>query len=345
LKTGFVGTYNDCVKDPSKIKISNCDEGELMFGGYSTFITVRDEFVVRIPESIPFEKAAPLLCAGITTYSPLMHFGTIAQQIHQTTRINVAVAGFGGLGHMAVKIAKKLGHHVTVLSTSERKKAAALESGADVFIISSDEEQTNKIAKTIHLVIDTISADHDIRTLFKKLLHPEGIWCLVGLPPSDIPFSAFDVVGNRRVFSGSPIGGIKETQEMLDFCGANRIFPDIELINAKDVNHKLHLLGCNSSISQRYVIKVKETLANVSDSWQVEGEPEIDISNWQVHPGATIHPASANIHVGLKKTPLNVHTTTTTTKQQSRGINTTQVLIHLAITAAAIFAFTQLRKK
>jgi len=298
---GAEWTYNCCVTNPAKIHIKNHEKGELMFGGYSTFITVQESFVVSIPESIPFEVAAPLLCAGITTYSPLVHFQKILKVVFpKVEHHRLAVAGFGGLGEMAVKIGKKLGFHVTVVSTSARKKQAALEIGADAFVISSDENECKSVAKSFHLILDTISCDHDISRFLTAFLKPDAILCLVGLPSGDVKLSPGDVVFDRKTFAGSCIGGMQETQDMLDFCAQQKCYPTVELIDAKDVNHKLHALATNSFDARRFVIRVKETLSTVPTSgdqkWEVEDEPLIDPSTFHVHEKAKIFPPSAKIN-------------------------------------------------
>jgi len=184
-----------------------------------------------------------------------------------------------------------------------------------------------------------------------RLLTPDGILCLVGLPPNEIPVAPFSVVGGRKMFTGSPIGIIGETQEMLNFCGAHQIFPDIEEIDAKDVNHKLHQLSTNSFDARRFVIKIKNTLATVKlndASWEVEAEPAIDINNWRVHPGAVIYPASANVHVGLKKTNASEHGHQTNAGQSHAcaklGLSPVQIVTHLVVAGVAILLFSQLRK-
>jgi len=296
-------TYNCLLQKPEDIHVQNSPDGELLFGGYSTFITVQESFVVSIPESIPFEAAAPLLCAGITTYSPLVHFQKILQVVHpKASQLRLAVAGFGGLGEMAVKIGKKLGFHVTVLSTSARKRQAALDAGADAFIVSTDEAEAASVQKSFHMILDTISADHSISRFLSQFLKADGVLCLVGLPAGDIVLGAFDVVGGRKTFAGSNIGGIQETQDMLNFCAAHKIFPTVQLIDAKDINHSLYALACNAFDARRFVIRIKETLAPVAQNsqWEVEDEPAIDTKTWHVHPHGKIHPPSANVHATMK---------------------------------------------
>ena len=180
------------------------------YGGYSTRITVDENYVLRIPAGIPLEQAAPLLCAGITTYSPLRHFGVKAGD-------SVAVVGLGGLGHMGVKLAKAMGAKVTVLSHSPRKREDALRLGADDFIATHDADVFEKNAKRFNFILDTVSAQHDYNA-YLGLLKRDGTMILVGVPEPS-PLAAPSLIAQRRRLAGSFIGGIRETQEMLDFCG------------------------------------------------------------------------------------------------------------------------------
>jgi len=195
---------------------------------------------------------------------------------------------------MGVKIGKKLGFHVTVLSTSLRKKEAALQIGADDFIVSTDPAQTQAM-ESFHLILDTISSDHDISRLLSKFLKVDAILCLVGIPPNEISLPAMDVISGRHTFTGSGIGGMQETQDMMNFCATHQVFPTVELIDAKDVNHKIHALATNSFDARRFVIRVKETLATVTDEkWEVEDEPAINPAAFHIHSKAKIHPPSAS---------------------------------------------------
>jgi uncharacterized zinc-type alcohol dehydrogenase-like protein len=179
------------------------------YGGYSTCITVDENYVLRIPSRIPLERAAPLLCAGITTYSPLRHFDVKPGD-------KVAVVGLGGLGHMAVKLAHAMGAHATVLSHSPNKREDALKLGADDFIATSDKKIFRENADRFNFTLDTVSARHDYN-LYLNLLQRDGIMVLLGMPePATI--SAPSLITKRRSLAGSLIGGIRETQEMLDFC-------------------------------------------------------------------------------------------------------------------------------
>lgn len=233
---GMTGTYNARERDGKTIT----------YGGYSTQITVNQDYVVRIPDSIPLERAAPLLCAGITTYSPLRHFGVKAGD-------SVAVVGLGGLGHMGVKFAKAMGAHVTVLSHSPNKRTAALELGADDFVATGDPEAFKVNRSKFDLILDTVSADHDYNA-YLGLLSLNGRMVVVGLPnPS--PVAAFSLLNNRRSLSGSMIGGIRETQEMLDFCAEKGIASDVEVIQIDAINEAYERM-LKSDVRYRFVIDI-----------------------------------------------------------------------------------------
>eukprot|EP00301_Raphidiophrys_heterophryoidea_P021342 c5802_g1_i1.p1 GENE.c5802_g1_i1~~c5802_g1_i1.p1 ORF type:complete len:426 (-),score=122.64 c5802_g1_i1:68-1312(-) len=295
-KDGTLYSYNCCAKDPSNIHIHNSPSGEVLHGGYSSHLTCDEDFVLRVPDSIPFERAGPLLCAGITTYSPLVYYGKILSAVNGRAQLSVGVAGLGGLGHMAVKIAKKLGHTVTVLSRSQRKRDAALAMGADVFCDTADKADLAKNSKSIDLIINTISATFATEP-YMGLLKTNGVMCLVGLPSTHLEITPGDVVFKRRSLAGSLIGGIRETQEMLDFCAKHSVYPDVELIEAKDLNHKLYELSQNATESSRFVIRI-DTL---TPETVVEAEPKIDPKNWHPHPKARFHPAEANVHAHSHK--------------------------------------------
>jgi uncharacterized zinc-type alcohol dehydrogenase-like protein len=197
------------------------------YGGYSTRITVEEEYVLRIPERLPLDGAAPLLCAGITTYSPLIRLGVKAGD-------KLAVVGLGGLGHMGVKIAKALGAEVTVLSHSPGKREGALRLGADDFIATRDAEVFKKNVGRFDFILDTVSADHDYNA-YLQLLRRNGAMVLVGLP-GPVPLAAFALIMGRRRLMGSMIGGIRETQEMLDFCAQHGLASDVEVIPIQQIN-------------------------------------------------------------------------------------------------------------
>ncbi|MGO2519174.1 MAG: NAD(P)-dependent alcohol dehydrogenase [Microbacterium sp.] len=236
---GNVGTYGS--KDV---------DGSTTQGGYSTSIVVTEDFVLRVPESIPFEKAAPLLCAGITTYSPLRHWNA-------GPGTKVAVVGLGGLGHMAVKIAHAMGAEVTVLSRSLAKKDTALELGADHYFATEDPETLRTLRGSFDLMINSTSAAIDINA-YLKMLALNGTLVNVGLPPEALPVRVGNLIGGRRSFAGSNIGGIAQTQEMLDFCAEHGIAPEIEITSADQVNEAWARVLA-SDVRYRFVIDI-ETL-------------------------------------------------------------------------------------
>lgn len=214
------------------------------FGGYSKQITVDENYVVRVPEALALDAAAPLLCAGITTYSPLKHFGVKAGT-------KVGIVGLGGLGHMAVKFAKAMGAHVTVLSHSAEKKDDAKRLGANSFIATTDPDVFVAHADNFEFILDTVSAAHDINA-YLGLLKLDGQMVLVGLPePTTV--AAFPLVFKRRTLSGSLIGGIRETQEMLDFCAEKGITCDIKVIPIQGINEAYERI-VNSDVRYRVVI-------------------------------------------------------------------------------------------
>ncbi len=230
---GSIFTYNGKERD-----------GSTSYGGYSTQITVEQDFVLRIPESLPLDAAAPLLCAGITTYSPLRHFGVKPGD-------RVGVIGLGGLGHMGVKFAKAFGAHVTVLSHSDHKRADALALGADEFLATADESVFESHAEKFDFLLDTVSAPHDLNA-YLGLLRLDGRMVVVGLP-DPTPVAAFPLIWRRRSLSGSLIGGIGETQEMLDFCAEHGIVCEIELIRMEQINEAYERM-LKSDVRYRFVI-------------------------------------------------------------------------------------------
>ncbi|MDE3048818.1 MAG: NAD(P)-dependent alcohol dehydrogenase [Nitrospirota bacterium] len=203
-------------------------DGKPTQGGYSTQIVVDENYVLRIPSALSPAGTAPLLCAGITTYSPLRHWGV--GKYHK-----LAVVGLGGLGHMAVKIANALGTEVTVLSTSERKRKDADRLGAFDFAITSQPETFTRLQRRFDFILDTVSAPHDYNA-YVNLLRTDGTMILVGAPDKPTPLAPFPLILHRRSIAGSVIGGIRETQEMLDFCATHKIESDIELIPIQQVN-------------------------------------------------------------------------------------------------------------
>jgi uncharacterized zinc-type alcohol dehydrogenase-like protein len=189
--------------------------GGVTYGGYSDSIVVDQHFVLRVPSNLNLAGAAPLLCAGITTYSPMCHWGV-------TKGNKVGVVGLGGLGHMGVKFAHALGAHTVVFTTSPSKKEDALRLGADEVVLSKDANQMQKHLGSFDFILDAVSANHDINA-YINLLRRDGNITLVGAPEKPLPVAAFGLIMGRRSLSGSPIGGIAETQDMLDFCGAHNI--------------------------------------------------------------------------------------------------------------------------
>lgn len=202
--------------------------GGVTYGGYSDSIVVDENFVLRVPANLDPAGAAPLLCAGITTYSPLRHWGVTKDK-------KAGVVGLGGLGHMGVKFAHALGAHVVVFTTSPGKKEDALRLGADEVVVSRNADEMRRHAGSFDFILDAVSADHDINA-YVQLLRPDGNLTLVGAPEKPLPVSAFGLIFGRRSLSGSPIGGIAETQEMLDFCGAHNITADVEVIPIQKIN-------------------------------------------------------------------------------------------------------------
>jgi uncharacterized zinc-type alcohol dehydrogenase-like protein len=202
--------------------------GGVTYGGYSASVVVDDRFVLRVPASLNLAGAAPLLCAGITTYSPMRRWGV-------TTGKKVGVVGLGGLGHMGVKFARALGAHVVVFTTSPRKKDDALRLGADEVVVSRDANEMQKHNGSFDFILDAVSANHDINA-YINLLRRDGTITIVGAPEKPHAVSAFGLLFGRRNLSGSIIGGIPETQEMLDFCGAHHITADVEVIPIQKIN-------------------------------------------------------------------------------------------------------------
>jgi uncharacterized zinc-type alcohol dehydrogenase-like protein len=234
-REGNTQTYND------KDRIT----GERTYGGYSKYLVVREEFVLRVPEGLDLSKAAPLVCAGITTYSPLRTWN-----VGPGSR--VGVIGLGGLGHMAVKLAAAMGADVTVMSRTKDKEADALALGADRLLVSTDAAAMAGAASTFDLIIDTVPVKHDINP-YVPLLDVDGTLVLVGqvgplAEPSTVPL----LLGRRRI-AGSPIGGIAETQEMLNFCAKKRVLPDVEMIRMDQINDAFDRLD-RSDVRYRFVI-------------------------------------------------------------------------------------------
>jgi alcohol dehydrogenase (NADP+) len=220
-------------------------------GGYSQSIVVTEDFVLRMPANLDPAAAAPLLCAGITTYSPLKHWKIGPGQ-------KIGIVGLGGLGHMAVKFARAFGAHVVLFTTSESKVADAKRLGAHEVVVSKDQKQMEAHAGSFDFILDAVSADHDLNT-YMNLLKRDGNLTLVGAPEKPLPVAAFPLLMRRRSLSGSLIGGLPETQEMLDFCGRHNITADIEMIRMDQINEAYERM-LKSDVKYRFVIDMK-TLA------------------------------------------------------------------------------------
>lgn len=231
---GNIGTYNATDRD-----------GTTTQGGYTSAVVVDEDFVLRIPEGVDLAAAAPLLCAGITTYSPLRHWGVGEGK-------KVAVVGLGGLGHMGVKLAHAMGAEVTVLSQSLKKQEDGLRLGADHYYATSDPETFKELAGRFDLVLNTVSAKIDVNA-YLKLLAVGGALVNVGAPPEPLEVNVFTLLNNRSSFAGSMIGGIAETQEMLDFCAERGIGAEVEVIPASKINEAYERV-MNSDVRYRFVI-------------------------------------------------------------------------------------------
>ena len=219
--------------------------GGVTYGGYSESIVVDQSFVLRIPSNLKLAGTAPLLCAGITTYSPMRRWGVAKGK-------KVGVIGLGGLGHMAVKFAHALGAHVVVFTTSPNKKEDARRLGADDVVISRNADEMQKHAESFDFILDAVSADHDLNA-YLNLLRRDGNLTIVGAPAKPLAVAAFSLIVRRRSFSGSNIGGIAETQEMLDFCGKHNITADVEVIPIQKVNEAYERL-LKSDVKYRFSI-------------------------------------------------------------------------------------------
>jgi uncharacterized zinc-type alcohol dehydrogenase-like protein len=223
------------------------------FGGYSTSIVVDEAFVLRVPAGLDLAAAAPLLCAGITTYSPLRHWKVGPGQ-------KVGVVGLGGLGHMAVKFARHFGAQVVLFTTSPSKIADGLRLGAHEVVVSKDSGAMQKQASSFNFIVDCVSAEHDINA-YLSLLKLDGTLTLVGAPEKPLPVAVFNLLLPRRNFAGSAIGGIAETQEMLDFCAAHKIASDIEIIPMQKINEAWERL-LKQDVKYRFVIDMASLKSN-----------------------------------------------------------------------------------
>lgn len=224
------------------------DKATPTHGGYSSQIVVDEKYALKVSPKLDLKAVAPLLCAGITTYSPLKHWG-----IGPKSRI--AILGLGGLGHMGVKFGKAFGAHVTVISTSPSKEADAKRLGADAFLLSTDAEQVQKAADSFDLILDTVSAEHDLNSVL-SMIKLDGTLVVVGVPSQAPAVHPFSLIPRRRSLAGSMIGGIRETQEMLDFCAEKGIVSDIELIPMSEINNAYTRMIKND-VRYRFVIDMK----------------------------------------------------------------------------------------
>lgn len=237
-ENGSVGTYNGTEKD-----------GERTFGGYSKCIVVNEDFALKVPSNLTLSNVAPLLCAGITTYSPLRHWGV-------GPGMKVAVVGLGGLGHMAVKFAHSFGAEVTVLSHSANKKEDAIRLGAQKYVLTSNAEALlASHASSFDFILDTVSAPHDLN-LYLQLLKRDGKMILVGLPEVPPEIQVGNLIFGRKSLAGSLIGGIPETQEMLDYCGKHNITSDVEVIHPSRINEAFDRM-MKGDVKYRFVLDMK----------------------------------------------------------------------------------------
>ncbi|MEO8860261.1 MAG: NAD(P)-dependent alcohol dehydrogenase [Ginsengibacter sp.] len=232
---GMIGTYNSMEKDGSG----------LTYGGYSKQILAHENFVLKISDKLPLEGVAPLLCAGITTYSPLRHW-----KVGKGDK--VGVLGLGGLGHMGVKLAVSFGAEVTMLSHSPSKEVDAKRLGAHKFLLTSDKEQVKGVSNYFDFILDTVSAPHDYNT-YLSMLNTNGVMVCVGAPSEPAVVPAFNLIFQRRSIAGSLIGGLPETQEMLDYCAEHNITSDVEVIDIKDINESYERM-LKGDVRYRFVI-------------------------------------------------------------------------------------------
>lgn len=255
------GTCDNCENDVEQFCQVHCsqtynstemDEKTPTYGGYSTQIVVKEDYALKISDGENLAGIAPLLCAGITTYSPLKRFNVGANQ-------KVGIVGLGGLGHMGVKFAAAMGAEVTVFSTSPAKEEDAKKLGAHHFVVTKDAENMKPLAGKFDFILDCVSAEHDLG-MYLNLLKYEGAMVLVGAPEKPLPVHAFALIPNNRTLAGSGIGGIKETQEMLDFCHEKGITSDIEIINIQDIENAYERT-IKGDVRYRFVIDTKSLAA------------------------------------------------------------------------------------
>lgn len=236
---GATGTYNSPERDGSGIT----------YGGYSKAIVAHEDFVLHISDKLPLAGVAPLLCAGITTYSPLRHW-----KVGKGTK--VGVLGLGGLGHMGVKLAVSFGAEVTMLSSTAAKKADAEKLGAHHFALTKDPDQVKALAKSFDFILNTVSAPHDYN-MYLNMLKTNGVMVCVGAPPAPAQVPAFNLIFQRRSLAGSLIGGLPETQEMLDYCAEHKIVSEVEVISIKDINEAYERM-LKGDVRYRFVIDMNK---------------------------------------------------------------------------------------
>lgn len=280
--TGFTGTYNALVKE-DKVTCANCEQGEMTFGTYSDGMTVDERFVFKVDPRIPLEVTGPLLCAGITTWDPLVHFGAKEQGENCT----VGILGFGGLGHMGLKFGKSFGNNIYALSRSERKRPWAEELGVGYLNYTNEEEM--KTAPKFDIIIDTISGNHDINPVVAGMLGLDGTLVVVGIPSDPFAIHAFTIIMGRKRVAGSLIGGTQATQEMLDYCAevGESVWPMTTCIHPKDANDAMENLSQGTNPKARYVIdctKLKEDFETV----------KVEHKEHNVHPGAMVFGVETN---------------------------------------------------
>ncbi|KAF8411814.1 hypothetical protein HHK36_004373 [Tetracentron sinense] len=257
---GACHTCDSCTKDlenycPKMILTYSTiyDDGTITYGGYSDMMVANERYVIRFPENLPLDAGAPLLCAGITVYSPMKYYGLSEPGTH------LGVVGLGGLGHMAVKFAKAFGMKVTVISTSPSKEKEAIEHlGADSFLISRDPKQMQAAKGTMDGIIDTVSAHHSLLPLI-DLLKTHGKLILVGAPAKPLELPVFPLLFGRKIVGGTAFGGMKETQEMIDFAGKHNITAEVEVIPMDYINTAMERL-LKSDVRYRFVIDIANTL-------------------------------------------------------------------------------------
>ncbi len=248
--TGFLGTYNGTINP----------KGQNSYGGYSNKLVVKEHFLLKVPEGMPPEVAGPILCAGVTTYSPLKHWGI-------EPGMKIGIVGFGGLGHMATQIANAMGADVTVITTSPEKREDALSMGASDVIVSTDEEKMKEAANSLQFILSTVPYEHDISP-YVDLLERDGVLVFVGVLVPQPGWDPTKIIMHRRSLAGSLIGSIAETKEVLDFCNIHKVFPKVQKIDAKDINEAFENVF-NKKARYRYVIDLsslaKEKVENLKE--------------------------------------------------------------------------------